>query len=198
MKLVIINGKKVMVSTVLVILMIVLVFLESYFHDNLKQTAWIQNNITSLNEYMVEDGKIIYKLPSTWECKESEKVYGSAIYHNDFYDNKTKLSGYIEVKEKNEELVDVVKSIVNDKKENIKYNYHPVKVNSNEGFLLTYSIKSIDNENLSVYEYLVENKEVQIKMSFFVRKNEFRNNMPRIFNGIIETITISESQSLNK
>ena len=187
-----------MVSAVLVILMIVLVFLESYFHDNLQQTAWIQNNITALNEYKVEDGMVIYKLPSTWECKESEKVYGNAIYHNDFYDNKTKLSGYIEVKEKSENLVDVVNSIVNDRKQNIKYNYHPVKVNSNEGFLLTYSIKSIDNENLSVYEYLVEDKEMQIKISFFVRKDDFKNNMPRIFNGIIETISISDSQSLNK
>ena len=78
MKLIIINRKRVGVTTIIIGLMLILLGFEKHFDARLKFAALMQNNINSLVQYEALNNKLTYKLPSEWSTKE-QKFSGQEI-----------------------------------------------------------------------------------------------------------------------
>ncbi len=190
MKLVIINRKRLGVTIIIIGLMLVLFGLERNFDSRLKLTALIQSNINALVKYQALDNKFSYKLPSEWVAKQQKFSGNEIIYHNDFNTKDSKIYGFVEVWNLNKDLktfLEESKKISSEQNLYKAYEMKPIIINDKDGYLVNYTIVTPANEEYKGYEYFIRNKNKFFRFSFFVREDNFKENMPTIFKTIVQT-----------
>ncbi len=195
MKLIIINRKRLGVTIIIIGLMLVLFSLEKNFDARLKFTALIQNNINSLIEYGALNQKFTYKLPAEWSAKEKKFSGNEIIYHNDFNTKDFKIHGFVEVWNLNKDLktfLEESKKISSEQNLYKAYEIKPITINDKDGYLINYTIITSANQNYKGYEYFIRNKDKFFRFSFFVREDNFKENMPTIFKTIVQTFAYKE------
>ncbi|MCT8975724.1 hypothetical protein N4T77_03830 [Clostridium sp. CX1] len=195
MKVIIINRKRLGVTTIIIGLMLVLLGLEKHFDAKLKLAALMQNNINSLVQYQALDSKLTYKLPSEWSTSEQNFSGQEIIYHNDFKDKDYKVHGFIEVWNLNKDLKTFLqesKKISSEQNEYKDYNISPITINNREGYLVNYTIKTNTNTYYKGYEYFIKDKDKFFRFSFFMRDENFKENMPTVFKTIVQTLNYRE------
>ncbi|MDW8802441.1 hypothetical protein P8V03_14930 [Clostridium sp. A1-XYC3] len=195
MKVIIINRKRLGVTTIIIGLMLVLLGLEKHFDAKLKLAALMQNNINSLVQYQALDSKLTYKLPSEWSTSEQNFSGQEIIYHNDFKDKDYKVHGFIEVWNLNKNLKTFLqesKKISSEQNEYKDYNISPITINNREGYLVNYTIKTNTNTYYKGYEYFIKDKDKFFRFSFFMRDENFKENMPTVFKTIVQTLNYRE------
>lgn len=195
MKLIIINRKRLGVTVIIIGLMFVLLGLEKKFDAGLKFTALIQNNISSLQKYEALDKKLSYKLPSEWATEQRNFSGGEIIYHNDFIAKDSKIHGFVEAWNLNKDLrtfLEESKKISSEQNLYKDYSINPIIINNRDGYLVSYTIVTPSNESVKGYEYFLRNKDKFFRFSFFVRENNFKENMPTIFKTIVQTLNYKE------
>jgi hypothetical protein len=195
MKLIIINRKRLGVTIIIIGLMVVLFSLEKNFDARLKFTALIQNNINSLVGYEALDKKFTYKLPAEWITKEEKFPGNEIIYHNDFNTKDFKIHGFVEVWNLNKDLktfLEESKKISSEQNFYKAYEIKPININDKDGYLVNYTIITSSNKYYKGYEYFIRNKDKFFRFSFFVREDNFKENMPTIFKTIVQTFIYKE------
>jgi 5-bromo-4-chloroindolyl phosphate hydrolysis protein len=195
MKVIIINRKRLGVTTIIIGLMLTLLGFEKYFDARLKFASLMQNNINSLIQYKALDNKLSYKLPSEWITKEQNFSGQEIIYHNDFQSRDAKIHGFVEVWNINQDL----KAFLEDSKkisskQNIykQYKMNPIRINNRDGYLIDYIIITPSDEMYRGYEYFIKNGNKFFRLSFFAKENDFKENMPVIFSAIAQTLNYKE------
>ena len=68
------------------------------------------------------------------------------------------------------------------------YNITPIKVKKYNGYLVNYNILTSQNVYFKSYEYFIKDKDKFFRFSFFVRSENFKDNMTSIFKIIVETL----------
>lgn len=195
MRVIVLNRKRLGVTIIIIGLMLVLFGFEKNFDGRLKYVTLMQNNINSLKQYEALNNKFSYKLPSRWTTKEYKFGGGEIIYHNEFSSEDAIIHGMVEVWDSKEDLkvfLDKSKNISNEFSKNENYNITPININKHEGYLLTYSQLS-GGKRYQAYEYFLRNSNKFIRFSFFVREDNFKENMPTIFKTIVETFSYRNS-----
>lgn len=191
MKLIVLNKKRLGVTIIIIGLMLILFGVQSRFESVLKQTALMQSNIYSLKEYEGLNKTLTYKLPSDWVTVIKSFGGNEIIYHNDFQSSDGKIQGFVEVWNINEDL----KSFLEKSKEiseaqNVvkKYSVNSISINEKKGYEVQYTMVTQNNINYNAYEYFINDGNKFVRFSFFVRKSNFKENMPTIFKTIVETL----------
>lgn len=195
MKLIIINRKRLGVTIIIIGLMVVLFSLEKNFDERLKFTALIQSNINSLIKYEALGQKFTYKLPAEWGTKEQKFQGDEIIYHNDFNTKDFKIHGFVEVWNLNKDLktfLEESKKISSEQNLYKSYEIKPIIINNKDGYLVNYTIINSSDKDYKGYEYFIRNKDKFFRFSFFVREDNFKENMPTIFKTIVQTFTYKE------
>lgn len=195
MKLIIINRKRLGVTVIIIGLMFILLGLEKNFDAGLKFTALMQNNINSLKKYEALDNKLSYKLPSEWTTEQKKFSGENILYHNDFISKDAKIYGFVEVWNLNKDLktfLEESKKISNEQNLYKDYNLIPININNRDGYMISYTIINESNEGFKGYEYFLRNKNKFFRFSFFVRENNFKENMPTIFKTIVQTLSYND------
>ena len=72
------------------------------------------------------------------------------------------------------------------------YNISPIKVNNFKGYLVNYKMEVKKGIIYRCYEYFIDGKGKSIRFSFFIREENFKENMPEIFSTIVKTADILE------
>lgn len=190
MKVIIINRKRLGVTIIIIGLMLILFGLEKNFDSRLKFTTLMQNNINSLTKYEALDKSFDYKLPSEWTAKEQKFSGNEIIYHNDFNTKDFKIYGFVEVWNLNKDLktfLEDSKKISSEQNLYKSYEMKPITINKKDGYLVNYTMITSSNKDYKGYEYFVRNKDKFFRFSFFVKENDFKENMPTIFKTIVQT-----------
>ena len=177
-------------------LMMILVAFERNFDEKLKFATLIQNNISSLKKYEALDNKLSYKLPADWIVKE-QKFHGNEIlYHNNFNTKDSKIYGFIEcwnIKKDLKAFLEESKKISNE--QNIlytEYKLSPININNRDGYLVNYTILTSYNISYKGYEYFLRSDNKFFRFAFFVKQDNFKENMPTIFRTIVQTLNYKE------
>lgn len=195
MKLIILNRKRLGVTIIIIGLMIVLLGFEKHFDARLKFTALMQNNINSLVGYEALNNKLSYKLPSEWITSEQKFSGQEILYHNDFKSKDSKIYGFIQVWNLKKDLktfLEDSKRISSEKNSYKDYSVVPIYVNNRDGYLVSYTMVSGSNISYKGYEYFLKSKEKFFRFSFFMREENFKENMPTVFRTIVQTLNYEE------
>lgn len=190
MRVVVLNRRKIGVTVIIIGLMLVLFGLEKKFDGRLKYVALMQNNINSLKEYQGLDKKFSYKLPSEWQTKEEKLGGNEIIYHNNFTSEDAIIHGIIEVWDMNVDLKNFLEKSkeISEKYNSFKdYNITPIKINKDDGYLVSYTMETSPGVYYKSYEYFIKEDSKFFRFSFFVREPNFKETMPTIFKTIVET-----------
>jgi hypothetical protein len=195
MKLIIINRKRLGVTTIIIGLMLILLGFEKHFDARLKFTALMQNNINSLVKYEALDNKLSYKLPAEWSTKE-QKFFGQEIvYHNDFKTNDSKIYGFVEVWKLKQDLKNFLeesKKVSSEQNLYKQYNISPIKINNRDGYLVCYTMVTTSDVDYKAYEYFIKDGDKFFRFSFFLKESNFKENMPTVFRTIVQTLNYKE------
>jgi len=74
--------------------------------------------------------------------------------------------------------------------QNIISNYKAkvISINNKDWYLVEYTIENSQNAKFESYEYFIKNDDKLFRFSFFVRQDNFKENMPAIFKTIVQTL----------
>lgn len=195
MKLIIINKKRLGVTIIIIGLMLVLLGFEKYFDARLKFAALMQNNINSLVQYEALNNKLSYKLPSEWSTKEQKFSGQEILYHNDFKTKDSKIHGFIEVWNLKQDLKNFLKEskkVSSEQNLYKQYSMNPININNRDGYLVNYTMITSSDVAYKGYEYFVNDDGKFFRFAFFVREDNFKENMPTIFRAIVQTLNYKE------
>lgn len=195
MKLIVINRRKLGVTFIMVGLMIILLGLELTFDSKLKLAALVQNNISSLKSYSGLENKFTYKLPFSWTTEIKDVSSNEIAYHNEFYSDDRLIHGFVQAWETKTDLKNFLdKSKEISLKGNVVKNYKisPITINKHNGYLVTYTIKTSKDTYYRCYEYFIEDTNKYFRFSFFVKEQNFKENMTSVFKIIVESLEYKE------
>lgn len=191
MKFIIINRRRLGVTIIIIGLMFILLGLERHFEDKLKFTVLIQNNINSLVKYDGLNKKLNYKLPEGWPVKEQKFSGNEIIYHNDFTSKDNKIHGFVEVWNSSKDLrtfLEQSKKISSEQNLYKAYKLEPITINDRSGYLVKYTMLTSYDAEYDGYEYFLRDHGKFFRFSFFVKKSDFKEDMPIIFENIVKTL----------
>jgi hypothetical protein len=190
------NKKQLIVTSILLSLMLILVIMQGLFKENFEQVVLIDQGISKFKEYNFEENKYVISLPNDWTIDEKESKGQYVSYTLNFKDKSNKLKGSLQVINTKEDLNVFAENDLNNQSLEY-YNSEVIPFNSsnNSGILSEYetSIKNgYDFKNECYYLNLGEDK--AIKVSFNLKKSEYKENMKTIFNAIISSIKVEDSR----
>lgn len=190
MKFIILNKRKIGVTVIIIGLMLILFGLEKKFDGRLKNVALIQNSINSLSKYEVPELKFSYKLPSQWTTNRQSFPGNEILYHNDFNSEDGEIHGFVQIWNIKEDLKSFLDRSKNSNvgfSEYSEYNITPKVIKGHDGYLVNFTMKTSEEANFKGYEYFVKDQGKFFRFAFYVRDVNFKENMPRIFETIVET-----------
>ncbi|SKA82777.1 hypothetical protein SAMN05428976_105105 [Clostridium sp. USBA 49] len=190
MKFIILNRKRIGVTIIIIGLMLILFGFEKNFDNRLKNVVLIQNSVNSLLKYEVPELKFNYKLPSEWKTQK-QSFYGNEIlYHNDFNSEDAVIHGFVQVWNMKGDLKNFLDKSKNSSAgfaQYTEYSIEPINIKGHEGYLVIYTMKTSENANFKAYEYFLKDKDKFVRFAFYVRDKNFKENMAKMFEVIVET-----------
>ncbi|WP_032123570.1 hypothetical protein [Clostridium amazonitimonense] len=190
MKVIVINRKRVKITTIIIGLMIILFSAEKIFDGKLKFVALVNSNLDELKQYSALQDKFTYKLPEDWETKETDFSSKDIIYHNDFNSKDQKIYGFVQVWKSQEDLkvfLDKSKEVSSKQNKISNYDLQPIEINDNKGYVVHYSMKTPQNASYMANEFFIDDGDSFIRFSFFVSEKNYKENMLSIFKGLVST-----------
>lgn len=187
MKIIVLNRKRLKITTVIILLMVVLFSAEKMFDNNLKLAALVNSNLDVLKEYKALEDKFTYKLPEDFETKEIDFESKEVIYHNAFNSKDQKIYGFVQVwsyKEDLKSFLDKSKEVSLKENKVKDYSIQEININDHKAYAICYTVK---NDKGSVYvanEFFIDNKDSYVRFSFFTSKKNYKENMLSIFKGL--------------
>lgn len=191
MKFIILNKKRIGVTIIIIGLMLILFGLEKNFDGRLKNVALIQNSINSLKKYEVPELKFNYKLPSQWATNRQNFPGGEILYHNDFTSEDAVIHGFVQVWNMKEDIKSFLDKSKNSNigfSEYTEYNMRPINIKGHDGYLVISTMKTSQETKFKGYDYFLKDKDKFFRFAFYVRDVNFKENMPRVFEAIVETL----------
>ncbi|GAA0177999.1 hypothetical protein SH2C18_11250 [Clostridium sediminicola] len=194
MRAIIIDGKKVGVITVAMVLMIALFFMGNYLKP--RKTFIIQSQHSKkYTTYEAIKGNISYELPSHWKSELKNFSGDEIIYHNDFKSENQVINGFVQVWRI---AVDLKEFLTNSKKiaekqnDIIGYNITPGKVKGRESHIVTYKIRVSDDIYYRAYENFIKYEDGFIRFSFYTKDDDSDKSLNEIteFEYIVNSLNI--------
>lgn len=184
------NKKQLIVTSILLSLMLVLAITQRFFKNNFDQMVLMDQGVSKLKEYDFDENRYVISLPSDWIIDEKESKGQYVSYTLDFKDKINKIKGSLEVINTKEDLdVFAENDLNNQSLEYYNSEVVPFNNSNNSGVLVQYetSIKNgYEFKNECYYLNLGEGK--MIKVSFYFKEKDYKENMKTLFNAIISSI----------
>ncbi|MDF2881911.1 MAG: hypothetical protein K0R54_2468 [Clostridiaceae bacterium] len=190
MKVVVVDRKKLGIMLIISGLMVIMFFIEVSFQQRLKLTSLIQNGMDSLKGYNALDGKLTYKLPETWSTEGKNFGGGEIIYHNGFKSKDSKIYGYVQVWQLNEELKMFLENskIIAEKQNTYKnYSIKPTIINGKSAYLVEYTVLNGQDVYYKGIEYFIKIKNGFIRFAFYTREDNYKEDLNMVFKTIVES-----------
>lgn len=187
MKVIVLNRKRLKITTVIILLMVVLFSAEKIFDNNLKLVALVNSNLDVLKEYKALENKFTYKLPEDWETKEIDFESNEVIYHNGFNSKDQKIYGFVQVWNSKEDLksfLDKSKEVSLKENKVKDYSVQEININENKSYAICYTMKNAKGSVYIANEFFIDNKDRYVRFSFFTLQKNYKENMLSIFKGL--------------
>ncbi|MCY6959207.1 PsbP-related protein [Clostridium brassicae] len=195
MKIILINKRRIEIVVIVFVLMISIFGIGKLFEERIKYVSFIQNNISSLKEYKALDGWLTYKLPEKWNTEIENSLGKEIIYHNNFKAEDLAINGVIQVwniKNNLQEFLENSKQISMKQNNILDYKIKEINIDNKQGYWIRYVILSNDTYYVA-NEYFVKSDDRIVRISFFVKNQDFKEAFKALFDSIVQTITIHQS-----
>lgn len=183
------NKKQLLVTTVLVVLMCVMVFMQQFFETNIQKVALVNNNIEDMLDYTALDGKLLYSLPDNWVSK-IEKPQDYIVYNNSFVGESMGVIGYVQVLDTKTEVDELIsidkKNFEAEKVNNIKVVDEKLgEVNVKK---MKYEEKtSLGRNYMTQAYYFPMNDNYKLKIVFSASTDKYKENYETVYRLILDT-----------
>ena len=185
--------KQYLITILLVAFVMVLVLTQKFFDANFKQAALLDNNISSMKEYVIEEEHYSYSLPETWQ--PMKKVSNSyKVYQAGFNSEEKDIMGYVELLSTDED----VKALAQKDIDNLSLKCSKEKVENYscknyKGIKTEYKTKvdggySFINSNY----YLKLSDNLVCKFAFTAKNKAYKDNMNAIYDVIVSSIKATD------
>lgn len=192
MKIILINKRRIEIVVIAFVLMISLFGIGKLFEERIKYVSFIQNNINSLKEYKVLDGWLTYKLPEKWNTETENSLGSEIIYHNNFKAEDLGINGLVQVWNIGgnlEEFLENSKQISMKQNNILNYKIKDINIDNKKGYWVRYVILSNDIYYVA-NEYFIKSNDRIVRVSFFVKNENFKEAFKALFDSIVQTIRI--------
>jgi hypothetical protein len=188
MKVLFIDGKKVGLVVVTIMLMAFLFYLGAIFQT--KEALEIKST-NGYREYSFNDGEIKYSLPENW--KTNLKVFngGEITYHNEFFSEDNLIRGFVQIWSKPNNLkgfLEDSKSIAEKQGATKNYTIEDSLINGKEAYIVTYIVELGGSEIYRAYEAFIKYKTGFIRISFYFKKDIESENTLREIEYIVNSL----------
>ncbi|MGL5575678.1 MAG: hypothetical protein ACRDCW_09070 [Sarcina sp.] len=183
------NKKQLLVTTILVVLMGVMVFMQQFFETNIQKVALVNNNIEDMLNYTALDGNMLYSLPDNWTSKISEPQ-DYIVYNNNFVSESMGIVGYVQILSTKTEIDDLIaidkQGFEAEKVNNIKVVDEKFKdVNVKK---MKYEEKTANGRNyLTQAYYFPMGEELKLKINFSASMDKYKENYETVYRLILES-----------
>lgn len=195
MKVILLDRKRLGATAIIIGLMFVLLGLEKAFDGKLKVVTLLQGNISSLQQYQGLQSKLQYKLPSDWITQEKKFSGNEIIYHNDFSSKDAEIHGFVQVWNLNQDLkifLEQSKKVAMEYNKFKEYEIKPISLKGKPGYEVTYVMITPSQAVYRGDEYFIKVNNKLIRFAFYVREENYKENLSRIFRTITETLEFKE------
>ncbi|WMJ79833.1 hypothetical protein RBU49_13280 [Clostridium sp. MB40-C1] len=192
MKIILINKRRIEIVVIAFVLMVSLFGIGKLFEERIKYVSFIQNNINSLKEYKVLDGWLTYKLPEKWNTETENSLGSEIIYHNNFKAEDLGINGLVQVWNIGgnlEEFLENSKQISMKQNNILNYKIKDINIDNKKGYWVRYVILSNDIYYVA-NEYFIKSNDRIVRVSFFVKNENFKEAFKALFDSIVQTIRI--------
>lgn len=134
-------------------------------------------------------------MPAKWSGIQQKFQGGEILYNNDFKSDDTKIQGFVQEWNTSGDLKSFLESSkkISEIQNDIKnYKMTPITIKQFNGYLVNYEMTTSPKESYKAYEYFLKDKDKFIRFSFFVKSDNFKENMITIFETIVETMNYKE------
>ncbi|MBE6060286.1 hypothetical protein [Clostridium sp. UBA5988] len=194
MKLVDDNMRKLGLAIILAGLMIVILGVGKYFEESLRTATLTQNSMVEFKQYDILDGKIKYKLPSSWLTTIKENKDDKIVYLNEFVSDDANTYGSIELISSSEGVEATIDKCIEDVEGmGIKdYKKEKVKIDNIELDYIKYDLKSSKENVKRTYEYYVPYDDYVARITFIISDKKARENTQVVFENIVKTFSFEK------
>ncbi len=194
MKLVDDNMRKLGLAIILAGLMIVILGVGKYFEESLRTATLTQNSMVEFKQYDILDGKIKYKLPSSWLTTIKENKDDKIVYLNEFVSDDANTYGSIELIGSSEGVEATIDKCIEDVEGmGIKdYKKEKVKIDNIELDYIKYDLKSSKENVKRTYEYYVPYDDYVARITFIISDKKARENTQVVFENIVKTFSFEK------
>lgn len=186
-----IDRKKLGMIIIVIGSMLILFGMQNKLNKRLSYIALFQNNIKELKTFTIMNGKISYKLPSKWSTEIRDLPGGEITYHNEFHSKDNVIYGFVQVWNINDDLKDFLsksKNVSEKGNQVTDYNIRMTTISNRKWYEVSYNISGINPQVFNAHEYFIKNGNNIIRFSFFVRRENFKENMEGIYNALVGTL----------
>ncbi|MGL4762709.1 MAG: hypothetical protein ACRC6T_12775 [Sarcina sp.] len=183
------NKKQLFVTSILVVLMCVMVFMQQFFETNIQNVALVNNNIEDMLDYVALDGNMVYRLPDNWTTKISEpEEY--IVYNNNFVGEAMGVIGSVQVLNTKTSIDDLIgidkKNFEAEKVNNIKI------VDEKLGDVVVKKLKyeektSLGRNYMTQAYYFPLGEELKLKIVFSASMDKYKENYETVYRLILES-----------
>lgn len=183
------NKKQLLVTTILVVLMGVMVFMQQFFETNIQKVALVNNNIEDMLDYNALDGELLYSLPDNWTSKIAEPQ-DYIVYNNSFVGESMGIIGYVQVINTKTTVDDLIsidkKSFEAEKVNNIKI--VDEKLGDVTVKKMKYEEKTSAGRNYMTQAYYFPmGQELKLKIVFSASMDKYKENYETVYRLILES-----------
>lgn len=183
------NKKQLMVTSILVVLMGCMVFMQQFFETNIQRVALVNNNIQDMLNYSALNGKLIYSLPDNWTSKIGEPQ-DYIVYNNNFVGESMGVIGYVQVLSTKTAVDDLIaidkKSFEAEKVNNIKV--VDEKLGEVTVKKMKYEEKTSSGRNYMTQAYYFPMGDThKLKIVFSASMDKYKENYETVYRLILES-----------
>jgi len=185
------NKKQLAITLMLVGLMLVLVFIQRFFDNSVREVVLVDSNMGQLKNYTIDNKGISFSLPDKWSSEEKDSNDYS-IYKVEFKDSENSIMGYIELLKCNEDIKDLAQKDVN----NMVLSHDTEKIEAYKsvnraGIRVEYKTKVNKGYSFINTSYYMPLKDGFVgKCTFISKESSYKDNLRLVYNSIVDSISI--------
>lgn len=173
------NKKQVYILSLLVSLMVILMFMQQFFSEDIKMVAMRNNGVKNFSQYRLDEGKYKVLLPGEWTIEESKENIDDKELEVKF--NSDKIEGSINILNNLNSIDEVDKEVFKDVKNKKYYVY-----NENEVLWNVIDYEAKESNNIRSKCYFREYSEGKvILINFKYDNSKYKPSMEVVFEEIV-------------
>lgn len=191
------NRRKILATSLLLVIVLFLVFSQKIFDKNFKEVALLDNNMSEFKEYHNDASNMQFNIPQEWQVND-DKANDYITCKSDFKDDINKVWGFVEVIKTSEDI----KTLAQKDIDNLPLSYADEKIDNFKleklrGIKSSYNTETKQGKQCisNVYYFKINDKNIG-RITFIVPKDNYKDSLNSIFDMVVSSFKTGNNNDL--